>query len=232
MKDTSIRCWFLRTALTACALGATTFSFAAEPSAKNDEFLKELQELGGESLSADWSKSVGLEAQVKSVGKPRSFRPKVSRFRGWYIDSEGTHEGKTEDAQINSIIMAKQSADSSFWQLVETDSGYLIVAGGGANKGRVLSVDESAKTRPEGPKLTVVECLGLSNKITPTSFWRITHTKKGVVVQSTAGKFKDWYWDFGGRAKSSKENDRQVAHNVLLAERVVDGSYFSVAPQP
>jgi len=196
---------------------------------KNGEFLKSLRELDGKALPKDWAESVGLKAKVLSVSKPRSFRPKVSGFRGWYIDSGGKHKGKDKDVQVDSLILSKQPAESSWWQLVQTDKGYLVVATGGKEKGRVLTVDESAKTRPEGPHLTVTECLRLSSKVTATSFWKLTLTKKGVVVQSTAGKYKNWYWDFGGGAKSSKEGDRQVAHNVLLAEKEVAGSWYAVA---
>ena len=90
MKDTSIRCWFLRTALTACALGATTFSFAAEPSAENDEFLKELQELPSQAATKTAGK-VFIEAlqadfDLALVGYHGSRRPgkrgqlKLARF--------------------------------------------------------------------------------------------------------------------------------------------------------
>ena len=37
-----------------------------------------------------------------------------------------------------------------------------------------------------------------------------------------------WFWDFGGGDPSHEESGRQVAINVLLAEKVVAGSYFEV----
>ena len=207
-------------------------SYAAEPADGNAAFIEELRNQDGSSLSADWKKSAGLITKVKSVSRPRSFSPKVSRFKGWYIDSQGKHPGKSEDAAVDSLIMAKTPLPSSYWQFVETDQGYVIVAAGGPQKGRVLSVDETAPTRPEGRTLTVSECLRLTNKIGPTSFWDITLTSNGVVVESLAGKYKGWCWDFGGNAESAQQAGREVAKNVLLAEREVAGSYYDVAPQP
>ena len=214
--------------LTTVVLSVTTTSFAGELKKKQEAFLKSLQELDAKALDEGWAKAVGLRSKVLSVSKPRSFRPKVSRFKGWYVDSDGKHQGAKDDKQVDTLILAKDSAASSWWQLVSTDKGFLIVSTGGAQEGRVLSVDEKAKTRPEGPHLTVTECLRLSNKVTPTSYWKVTLTDKGVIVQSTAGKYKDWYWDFGGGAEPSKEGERQVAHNVLLAEKEVAGSYYDV----
>ena len=207
-------------------------NYAAEPADGNAAFIKGLRDQDAASLSADWKKSAGLDAKVKSVSRPRSFSPKVSRFKGWYIDSQGKHPGKSDDAAVDSVIMAKTPLASSYWQLVETDRGYVIIAAGGPQQGRVLSVDETAPTRPEGRTLTVSECLRLTNKIGPTSFWDITLTSNGVVVESLAGKYKGWCWDFGGNAESGQQAGREVAKNVLLAEREVAGSYYDVAPQP
>ena len=207
-------------------------SYAAEPGDGNADFIEGLRELDASSLSADWRKSAGLKAKVKSVSRPRSISPKVSRFKGWYIDSQGKHPGKSDDAAVDSLIMARTPSASSYWQLVETDRGYVIVAAGGPQQGRVLSVDETAPTRPEGRTLTVTECLRLTNKIGPTSFWNITLTSDGVVVESVAGKYKDGCWDFGGNAESNQQGGREVAKNVLLAEREVAGSYYDVAPRP
>ena len=54
--------------------------------------------------------------------------------------------------------------------------------------------------------------------------------KLGLVLEATSGKYKGWFWDFGGGDPSYKEGDREVAVNVLLAEKVVAGSYFAVKP--
>ena len=222
----------LTNVLAVFSLVAATQSFAAAPSEQHAAFIQGLQELDDTSLPPGWKQTVGLRATVKSVSKPRAFRPVVSRFKGWYIDSAGSHQGADEDSAVDSLIMAKTERASSYWQLVETDQGYVIVAAGGAHKGRVLSVDQTVEPRPEGPKLTVVECLRLTKQMKPTSFWKVTHTERGVVIESLAGKFKNWCWDFGGRAESRQEQGREVAHNVLLAERVVDGSYYDVEPKP
>ena len=231
MNDRSLRGGCLLLMLTTFVAGMATPCSGSEPDKQNAEFLNSLAELDSEVLSKNWTHTVGLTANVLSVSKPRSFRPKVSRFRGWYFDSDGTHAGKSDDAQVESVILAQSAAASSWWRLIKTEKGYLIVALGGEQNGRVLSVDETAKARPEGPDLTVSACLRLSNRITPTSFWKITLTENGVVFFCTAGKYKGWCWDFGGGAKTTKEGSREVAHNVLLAEDVVAGSYYDVESQ-
>lgn len=210
---------------------ATASSWAAEPSEQHPAFIEGLRELDKTSIPSSWQKATGLKAQIKSVSHPRCFRPKIV-FDGWYIDSQGKHESQPGDVLVDSLIMAKTPAASSYWTLIETDRGYLIVAAGGTQKGRVLTVDETVKTRPEGPDLTVSECLRLSSKITPACFWKITHTNDGVVVELLGGKYKRWCWDFAGGAQSFEQDDREVAKNVLLAEREVAGSYYDVEPKP
>lgn len=209
---------------------STATSLAAEPSEQHAAFIEALRELDQTNLATDWQRTVGLKASVKHVSKPRAFRPKIV-FDGWYIDSGGQHSETSNDALVDSLMMAQTPAASSYWQLVETDQGYLIVASAGPQKGRLLAVDESVKTRPEGADLLVSECLRLSSKVTPSSFWRLTHTEDGVVVELLGGKYQGWCWDFAGGAQSFTQGDREVAKNVLLAEREVAGSYYDVEPQ-
>ena len=102
--------------------------------------------------------------------------------------------------------------------LVETGKGWLVVSAGGKYKGWVMARDDSAKTRPEGPNLTVTPALRLSSKVGDNSHWDLTLTKQGLVLAASSGKYKGWYWDFGGGDPSHKEGDREVAINVLLAE--------------
>lgn len=96
----------------------------------------------------------------------------------------------------------------------------------------MIARDDRAKPRPEGPNLTVVPALRLSKKVTNNSHWDLTLTSKGLVLKATTGKYKGWAWDFGGGDPSHDESGRQVAVNVLLAERVVAGSYFEVKSAP
>ena len=103
-----------------------------------------------------------------------------------------------------------------------------MVATGGKYRGWVIARDDSAESRPEGPTLTVVPALRLSKSVTDNSYWDLTRTKKGLVLKANSGKYEGWAWDFGGGDPSHKEGDREVAINVLLAERVVAGSYFEV----
>lgn len=205
---------------------ASSLSLAAadddKPSAGHDAFIKGLRE----------SKSTELvpDVEAKSASKPRSLSPVVSRFKGWFIDvTEKTKESKLDGIEVaEGIALASKAAATSYWQFVETEKGYLVVATGGKYKGWVVSRDDSAETRPEGPNLTVVPALRLSKKVTDNSHWDLTLTEKGLVLKAKSGKYKGWAWDFGGGDPSHPESGREVAINVLLAERVVAGSYFEV----
>ena len=76
--------------------------------------------------------------------------------------------------------------------------------------------------------MTVTPALRLAKSATKNSYWKLTLTKQGLVLEATSGKYKGWFWDFGGGDPSHEESGRQVAINVLLAEKVVAGSYFEV----
>ena len=167
---------------------------------------------------------------AKSASEPRTLSPVVSRFKGWFIDvTEKAKPGKLDGVDvIEGISLASESRDSSSWQFVETDKGYQVRAASGKYKGWIIGVDDSAKTRPEGPNLTVTPALRLAKSATKNSYWKLTLTKQGLVLEATSGKYKGWFWDFGGGDPSHEESGRQVAINVLLAEKVVAGSYFEV----
>ncbi len=215
-------------ALIAFAAIASPHSLRADddqPSAGHEAFLKGLRELDETALVT------GVE--VKSASKPRSLSPVVSRFKGWFIDVTGkAKEGKLDGVAVaEGISLASKAEDTSYWQFVETGKGYLVVAIGGKFKGWVIGRDDNAKTRPEGPNLTVTPALRLSKKVTGNCFWDLTLTKKGLVLKANAGKYKGWAWDFGGGDPSHSESGREVAVNVLLAEEVVAGSYFAVRTQ-
>jgi len=192
-------------------------SAASPPAAEgHDAFLKGLRELE--------------EQEVKSTSKARTLSPVVSRFKGWFIDVTGKARlGKLGDVEVvEGISLASEARDTSAWQFVETDKGYLVRAAGGKYKGWVIARDDSAKTRPEGPHLTVTPALRLAKSPTDNCHWKLTLTKPGLVLEATSGKYKGWFWDFGGGDPSHKESGREVAVNVLLAEKVVAGSYFAV----
>ena len=194
-----------------------------KPSDGHEAFIKGLRESEKSELVSG--------VKVKSASKPRSLSPVVSRFKGWFIDvTEKAKEGKDKDggATVEGISLANKSKETSYWQFVETEKGYLVVATGGKYKGWVVARDDRAKTRPEGPTLTVTPALRLSKSVTDNSYWDLTLTKQGLVLKAKSGKYEGWFWDFGGGDPSHKEGDREVAINVLLAERVVAGSYFEV----
>ena len=65
---------------------------------------------------------------------------------------------------IEGISLASESRDSSSWQFVETDKGYQVRAASGKYKGWIIGVDDSAKTRPEGPNLTGYPCIKACKK--------------------------------------------------------------------
>ena len=182
----------------------------------HDVFIKGLREI----------KSDG----AKSASEPRTLSPVVSRFKGWFIDvTEKAKPGKLDGVDvIEGISLASESRDTSSWQFFETDKGYQVRAASGKYKGWIIGVDDSAKTRPEGPNLTVTPALRLAKSATKNSHWKLTLTKQGLVLEATSGKYKGWFWDFGGGDPSHEESGRQVAINVLLAEKVVAGSYFEV----
>lgn len=204
--------------LFALAIPFTSNLLAESPPAidGHDVFIKGLREI----------KSDG----AKSASGPRTLSPVVSRFKGWFIDvTEKAKPGKLDGVDvIEGISLASESRDSSSWQFVETDKGYQVRAASGKYKGWIIGVDDSAKTRPEGPNLTVTPALRLTKSATKNSHWKLTLTKQGLVLEATSGKYKGWFWDFGGGDPSHEESGRQVAINVLLAEKVVAGSYFEV----
>ncbi len=204
------------------AVPVAAFADDDKPSDGHDAFIKGLREKDKSELVA--------EVKVKSASKPRSMSPVVSRFKGWFIDvTEKAKDSKLDGVDVaEGISLASKAKDTSWWEFVETETGYLVVATGGKYKGWVVGRDDNAKTRPEGPNLTVTPALRLSKKVTDNSYWDLTLTKKGLVLKAKSGKYKGWYWDFGGGDPSHKEGDREVAINVLLAERVVAGSYFAV----
>ncbi len=204
--------------LFALAIPFTSNLLAESPPAidSHDAFIKGLREI----------KSDG----AKSASGPRTLSPVVSRFKGWFIDvTEKAKPVKLDGVDvIEGISLASESRDSSSWQFVETDKGYQVRAASGKYKGWIIGVDDSAKTRPEGPNLTVTPALRLAKSATKNSYWKLTLTKQGLVLEATSGKYKGWFWDFGGGDPSHEESGRQVAINVLLAEKVVAGSYFEV----
>ena len=204
--------------LFALAIPFTSNLLAESPAAidGHDAFIKGLREI----------KSDG----AKSASGPRTLSPVVSRFKGWFIDvTEKAKPGKLDGVDvIEGISLASESRDTSSWQFIETDKGYQVRAASGKYKGWIIGVDDSAKTRPEGPNLTVTPALRLTKSATKNSHWKLTLTKQGLVLEATSGKYKGWFWDFGGGDPSHEESGRQVAINVLLAEKVVAGSYFEV----
>ena len=204
--------------LFALAIPFTSNLLAESPPAidGHDVFIKGLREI----------KSDG----AKSASEPRTLSPVVSRFKGWFIDvTEKAKPGKLDGVDvIEGISLASESRDTSSWQFIETDKGYQVRAASGKYKGWIIGVDDSAKTRPEGPNLTVTPALRLTKSATKNSHWKLTLTKQGLVLEATSGKYKGWFWDFGGGDPSHEESGRQVAINVLLAEKVVAGSYFEV----
>ena len=205
-----------------CAAGSVSFAQSPLVVKEQDAFIKGLREING-------SKSIkGLGG--KSASHPRTLSPVVSRFKGWFIDvTEKAKPGKLNgDDVIEGISLASESRDTSFWQFVETEKGYLVRAAAGRYKDWIIVSDDSAKPRPEGPNLTVAPALRLAKNATVNCYWKLTLAKQGLVLEATSGKYKGWFWDFGGGDPSHKESGREVAVNVLLAERVVAGSYFEV----
>ncbi len=208
--------------LLSVALLSGVFEIAAAdspPAAKgHDAFLKDLRE--------------HEEHGARSVSSARTLSPVVSRFKGWFIDvTEKAKPGKLGDIEVvEGISLASEARDTSGWQFVETEKGYLVRAAGGKYKGWVVARDDSAKTRPEGPNLTVTPALRLAKAPTDNCHWKLILTKQGLVLEALSGKYKGWFWDFGGGDPSHKESGREVAINVLLAEKVVAGSYFAVNP--
>jgi len=167
---------------------------------------------------------------AKSASKPRTLSPVVSRFEGWFIDiTEKAKSSKLDEVDVvEGISLASKSRASSAWQFLETEKGYVVRSADGKYKGWIIVIDDSAKTRPEGPNLTVTPALRLAKSATANSYWKPTLTKQGLVLEAMSGKYKGWVWDFGGGDPSHEESGRQVAVNVLLAEKVVAGSYFAV----
>jgi len=211
---------------TLITLSATTFATlsviapaGSPPAAKGHaafiEGLREGNEPGGESVS-------GI----------RTLSPVVSRFKGWFIDvTDRAKASKVGDVETaDGISLASKALDSSGWQFVETENGYLVRAAGGKFRGWVIARDDQAKTRPEGPNLTVAPALRLAKRVTDNCHWKLILTERGLVLEALSGKYKGWFWDFGGGDPSHQESGREVSINVLLAEKVVAGSYFAVRP--
>ncbi len=184
-------------------------------------FMEGLQEIQADALEFKGA---------KSASKSRTLSPVVSRFKGWFIDvTEKAKSSKLDEVDVvEGISLASKSRASSAWQFVETEKGYVVRSAGGKYKGWIIVIDDSAKTRPEGPNLTVTPALRLAKSATANSYWKPTLTKQGLVLEAMSGKYKGWVWDFGGGDPSHEESGRQVAVNVLLAEKVVAGSYFAV----
>ena len=134
------------------------------------------------------------------MSKPRTLSPVVSRFKGWFIDiTDKAKPGKLDGVGVvEGISLASKSRDTSAWQFVETKKGYLVRAAAGKYKGWYIVVDDSAKTRPEGPTLTVTPALRLAKRPPANSHWKLTLAKLGLVLEATSGKYKGWFWDFGG----------------------------------
>ncbi|RZO12527.1 MAG: hypothetical protein EVB09_11905 [Verrucomicrobiaceae bacterium] len=197
--------------------------FAESPPAVEGHkaFMEGLQEIQADALEFKGA---------KSASKSRTLSPVVSRFKGWFIDvTEKAKSSKLDEVDVvEGISLASKSRASSAWQFVETEKGYVVRSAGGKYKGWIIVIDDSAKTRPEGPNLTVTPALRLAKSATANSYWKPTLTKQGLVLEAMSGKYKGWVWDFGGGDPSHEESGRQVAVNVLLAEKVVAGSYFAV----
>jgi len=209
--------------LLAALVATGTNSIAQIPTAVegHDAFIKSLREL---------KRKASKELGGKSASKPRTLSPVVSRFKGWFIDiTEKAKPGKLDGADvIEGISLASQPRDTSAWQFVETKKGHLVRAAAGKYKGWYIVSDDRAKPRPEGPNLTVAPALRLAKSAAKNAHWKLTLAKMGLVLEAKSGKYKGWYWDFGGNDPSHKESGREVAVNVLLAEKVVAGSYFAV----
>jgi hypothetical protein len=200
-------------------LPGTSWAQVPETAESHDAFIKGLREVEAK------------DAVTASL--PRTLSPIVSRFKGWFIDiTERAKLEKLGDVEaVEGISLASEKRESSFWIFTETESGYLIQAAAGKYKGWFIARDDSAKPRPEGSNLTVAPALRLTNRQTGNSHWDLTMTEKGLVLTAKSGKFKGWYWDFGGNDPSHEESGRQVAVNVLLAEKIVAGSYFEVTAE-
>ena len=209
--------------LIASFLTTVFYSFAASPPAVEGHkaFMEGLREIQTDALEFKGA---------KSASKPRTLSPVVSRFKGWFIDiTEKAESSKLDEVDVvEGISLASKSRASSAWQFVETEKGYVVRSAGGKYKGWIIVIDDSAKTRPEGPNLTVTPALRLAKNATANSYWKPTLTKQGLVLEAMSGKYKGWFWDFGGGDPSHEESGRQIAVNVLLAEKVVAGSYFAV----
>ena len=207
---------FFHAALTGGMMLCVISAGSPPPTEEHDAFIAGLRE--------------GKEPGTKGVSSARTLSPVVSRFKGWFIDiTEKAEKGTLNGIEIaNGISLASKARDTSAWRFVETDHGYLVRAAGGKYKGWVIGRDDNAKTRPEGPNLTVTPALRLVEKPTDNCHWKLIFTSKGLVLEAVSGKYEGWFWDFGGGDPSHEESGREVAINVLLAEKVVAGSYFAV----
>jgi hypothetical protein len=205
-----------------CIYGPVSFAQSPPAVKEQDAFIEGLREIEVSTSIKDLGGKIG--------SNPRTLSPVVSRFKGWFIDvTEKAKPGKLNGGDvIEGISLASESRETSFWQFVETEKGYLVRAASGRYKDWIIVSDDSAKPRPEGPKLTVAPALRLAKNATVNCYWKLTLAKQGLVLEATSGKYKGWFWDFGGGDPSHKESGREVAINVLLAQRVVAGSYFEV----
>ena len=153
-------------------------SFAQSPPSANghDAFIDGLREIEGNAPQKGFG--------GKSASKPRTLSPVVSRFKGWFIDvTEKAKPGKLAGVDvIEGISLASELRDTSSWQFVETEKGYMVRAAAGRYKGWVIVNDDSAKPRPEGPRLTVAPALRLAKSATANCYWKLTLARQGLVM--------------------------------------------------
>ena len=91
----------------------------------NDAFIDGLREIEGNASKKGFG--------GKSASKPRTLSPVVSRFKGWFIDvTEKAKPGKLSGVDvIEGISLATEARDTSTWQFVETEKGYMVCAAEG-----------------------------------------------------------------------------------------------------
>ena len=86
--------------------------------------------------------------------------------------SEKAESSKLDEVDVvEGISLASKSRASSAWQFVETEKGYVVRSAGGKYEDWIIVIDDSAKTRPEGPNLTVTPALRLAKNATANSYW-------------------------------------------------------------
>ena len=112
---------------------------------------------------------------------------------------------------VEGISLAR-SRDTSAWQFIETDKGYQVRAASGKYKGSVIGVDDSAKTRPEGPNLTVTQRLRLAKSATKIVLETYLN-EQGLVLERLPVNIRVGFWIL--EEDPSMGVGRQVAINVL-----------------